>query len=438
MAPRLAGKRVVARITIDGESLKTDIVRTADFGAIEAADGRGRTALPADEANARARDYLVNRFEGAGLDIRVDAVGNIAGRWIPSDVDPAVDPVAAGSHLDSVPRGGIFDGPLGVYAALEAVRAIKASDITPTRPIDVVCFTGEEGTRFADGVLGSSVAAGKQSVDETLALSDGDIALEDALDRIGYRGTGRLDGSDWDSWLELHIEQTSRLADAGVPLGIVTDITGTVRCHVTIEGEADHSGTTEMTDRTDALAAASELVLEVERRTADAAATGSGTAVGTVGQLDVEPNVVNVIPGSVSLRLDIRSVAQSEIRTQVDAVKRLLAAIEVHRGVSTSLDCNYDVPPTALSARCQDVVSDAAQRCGVETQSLHSGAGHDTMQIADVTDAALLFVASTNGHSHSPKEQANWDDCTAATTVLAESLVRLATADNEPTTEHPC
>lgn len=428
----------MVRIPVDGESLKADVERTADFGAVEAADGRGRTALPADEANARARDYLVDRFEEAGLDVRVDAVGNVAGRWTPPGADPEADPVAAGSHLDSVPRGGIFDGPLGVYAALEAVRAIKASDIEPTRPVDVVCFTGEEGTRFADGVLGSSVAAGKRSVDETLALSDGDVALEDALDRIGYRGTGRLDGSDWDAWLELHIEQTTRLADAGVPLGIVTDITGTVRCHVTIEGEADHSGTTGMADRTDALAAASELVLEVERRAADAAATGSGTAVGTVGQLDVEPNVVNVVPGSVSLRLDIRSVAQSEIRAQIDAVERLLAAVEVHRGVSTSLDCDYDVPPTALSARCRDVASDAARRCGVETRALHSGAGHDTMQIADVTDAALLFVASTNGHSHSPKERADWDDCTAATAVLAESIAGLTTVGDEPTTEHPC
>ena len=426
---------VVSRLPIDGKSLRADIERTAAFGAVETVypDGRGRTALPGSEANGEARDFLVDRLREAGLEVRVDAVGNIAGRWTPPSADPDAAPVAAGSHLDSVPRGGIFDGVLGVYAALESVRAIKDSKATPTHPLEVVCFTGEEGTRFADGVLGSSVAAGERSVEESLSLSDGDVTLEAALDRIGYRGTGRLDAHEWDAWLELHIEQTTRLGDAGVPLGIVSDITGTTRAHVTIDGEADHSGTTGMTERTDALAAASELVLEVERRGREAAATGSGTAVGTVGRLDVEPNVVNVVPGSVSLQLDIRSTAAPEIRAQVEAVRRLLDALEIERDVSTSFVADYNVEPTPLSERCRRTATDAARRCGIETRTVHSGAGHDTMQLAGVTDAGLLFVASENGRSHSPRERADWDDCTAATTVLAESLCRLATADDYPT-----
>lgn len=419
----------MSRIQIDGESLRTDIEQTAGFGAVEASDGRGRTALPASEANADARDYLVDRLRETGLEVRVDAVGNIAGRWTPSDADPDAAPVAAGSHLDSVPRGGIFDGVLGVYAALESVRAIQESGVTPTRPLEVICFTGEEGTRFADGVLGSSVATGKRGVEETLSLSDGETTLEAALEEIGYRGSGHLDAREWDAWLELHIEQTTRLSDAGAVLGVVSDITGTTRAHVTIEGEADHSGTTGMAERTDALAAASELVLEVERRGREIAATGSGTAVGTVGQLDVEPNVVNVVPGSVSLRLDIRSTAASEIQTQVEAVERLLDALEIERDVSTALTSNYEVPPTPLSDRCRRTATDAAARCGVETRTVHSGAGHDTMQVADATDAGLLFVASENGHSHSPLEWADWEDCTAATTVLAESLLHLATTN---------
>lgn len=413
----------------DGETLRADVERTASFGSVNTEDGRGRTALPADGANGRARDYLVSRLEETGLDVRVDAVGNIAGRWTPHGVDPGTAPVAAGSHLDSVPRGGIFDGPLGVYAALEAVRGIRESDVTPVRPLEVVCFTGEEGTRFADGVLGSTVAAGKRGVDETLALTDGDETLEGALERIGYRGADRIDASGWDAWVELHIEQSARLRDAGVPLGIVTDITGTVRCHVTVEGEADHSGTTGMEGRQDALAAASEVVLEVERCAADVASTGSGTAVGTIGRLDVEPNVVNVVPGSVTLRLDLRSVERSEIRAQLDAVERALDAVEDERGVTTTLECTYDVPPTQLSERCRRVATDAARDYGVETETLHSGAGHDTMQVADVTDAVLLFVASESGRSHSPKERADWADCSTATSVLAETLARLATTD---------
>ncbi len=417
------------QVTIDSDALRADIERTAAFGAVDAVDGRGRTALPADEANAKARDYLVSRLEEVALDVRIDAVGNIAGRWTPASADPGAAPVAAGSHLDSVPHGGIFDGPLGVYAALEAVRTIQESDIALTQPLEVVCFTGEEGTRFSDGVLGSSVATGKRSVDETLAMTDGDVTLEDALEGIGYRGTGRLDGSEWDAWLEVHIEQSTRLGDVGVPLGIVTEITGTTRCHVTIEGEADHSGTTGMKERTDALVAASELVQEVERCATEAATTGSGTAVGTVGQFDVDPNAVNVVPGSVTLSLDLRSVEQSEIQTQLETIKRVLEALKAERNVSISCNCTYDVPPTVLAERCRSVVASAAHRCDVETHALHSGAGHDTMQVADVTDAALLFVASENGHSHSPKERADWEDCAAATNVLAQSLIQLATDD---------
>ncbi|QCS44852.1 Zn-dependent hydrolase [Natrinema versiforme] len=416
-------------LSIDGKRLRRDIEQVASFGAVDTETGRGRTALPGDEANGEARDYLVDRLEEAGLEVRVDAVGNVAGRWTPPGADPDAAHVAAGSHLDSVPRGGIFDGPLGVFAPLEAVRAIRESNVSPARGFEVVCFTGEEGTRFADGVLGSTVATGKRSVEETLALTDGDETLEDALERIGYRGTGRLDASEWDAWLELHIEQNTRLEDAGVPLGVVTDITGTVRCHVTIEGEADHSGTTGMTERQDALAAASELVLAVERNAAEAAASGSGTAVGTVGQFDVAPNAVNVVPGTVSLRLDLRSVESAEIQAQLDAVTNTLAAIEDDRNVATTFDCTYDVPPTPLSRRCRNVVLDAAGDRGVETRRLHSGAGHDTMQVADVTDAALLFAASVGGYSHSPKEWADWADCTAATAVLADSLARLAPTD---------
>ncbi|MBP2252476.1 N-carbamoyl-L-amino-acid hydrolase [Halarchaeum solikamskense] len=416
---------------VDGDALRRDVERTAAFGAVESEAGRGRTALPADAANAQARDYFVERLEAAGLDVRVDAVGNIAGRWTPPSADPDAAPVAAGSHLDSVPRGGVFDGVLGVYAALEAVRSLQRRAVAPSRPLDVVCFTGEEGTRFADGVLGSTVASGKRGVEETLALSDGDVTLDAALSEAGYRGTGRLDAGAWDSWLELHIEQTTRLRDAGVPLGVVTDITGTARCHVTIEGEADHSGTTGMGERRDALAAASELVLAVEERATDAAADGSGTAVGTVGRLDVEPNTVNVVPGAVSLRLDLRSVERPEIRTQLDAVKRALEDIEAERGVGTTFDCDYDVPPTSLSERCRRTVADAARARGIETAAVHSGAGHDTMQVADVTDAALLFVASENGHSHSPRERADWADCTTATAVLTDALADLAT-----TTDH--
>jgi len=417
---------VDATIDIDADSLRTDIERTGDFGSVDAETGLGRTALPADDANVRAREYLVERMESVGLDVRVDAVGNIAGRWTPSAGDPNAAPVVAGSHLDSVPRGGIFDGLLGVYAALEAVRAVRDSGVAVERPLEVVSFTGEEGTRFADGVLGSSVAAGELSVEDALDLSDGRVSLGTALEEAGFRGTGRLDASEWHAWLELHIEQGGHLEEAGVPLGIVTDITGTTRGHVSIDGRAAHSGTTGMHARRDALVAASEFVLNVEETATEIATTGTGTAVGTVGRLNPEPNVVNVVPGNVSMRLDLRSVDQLEIDRQVRAVETSLDDLEHEHGVETSLDIPYEIPPTRLSERVRDTVETAASRHGVETLTLHSGAGHDTMQVANVTDAALLFAPSTGGYSHSPKEWADWSDCAVATRVLAESLALLA------------
>lgn len=417
-------------ITVDGAALRADIERAGSFGSVEADTGRGRTALPGDEANGRVREYLVERMEDIGLDVRVDAVGNIAGRLNPSSADTEAPPVATGSHLDSVPRGGIFDGILGVFAALEATRAIRDSTTPICQPLEVVCFTGEEGTRFADGVLGSSVATGKLSAADALSLSDGEVTLADALDGIGFHGTGRLDARNWDAWLELHIEQGGSLADSAAPLGIVTDITGTARGHVTIEGEPDHSGTTSMGDRRDALAAASEFVLDVEQTATDIAASGTGTAVGTVGRIDPDPNIVNVVPGSVSIRFDIRSIDQSEIDAQVQAVRSALENLEANRNVETTFELPYDIPPTPLSPRIRDVVRRTARRNDVETATLHSGGGHDTMQVADVTDAALLFAPSKGGHSHSPKEWADWSDCTTTTQILAESLVRLASTEN--------
>ena len=162
-------------LTVDADRLRDDIEATAAFGDIDADEGHGRTVLVGSEANRRAREYLLDRMDAADLDVTVDAVGNIAGTWTPDGADPDAAPVAAGSHLDSVPEGGIFDGPLGVYAALEAVRAMQDAGVSPDRPVTVVSFTEEEGQRFADGLLGSSVAVGERSVEEALAL-EGDRA----------------------------------------------------------------------------------------------------------------------------------------------------------------------------------------------------------------------------------------------------------------------
>jgi len=413
---------------VDEARLRTDIRTNAEYGAVPVDDGNGRTVLTGTEANRDAREHFVTQLEAAGLDVRVDAVGNVVGRWVPETADPAAPAVATGSHLDSVPRGGIFDGVLGVYGALEAVRALQAADISPRRPIDVVCFTEEEGSRFSDGVLGSSVASGQRTVEDALALEDDEsITLDEALTDIGFRGTGRIDAGDWDSWLELHVEQSERLEEAGAPVGIVTSITGTIRCLIEIIGEANHSGCTAMHDRRDALAAASEIVLDVERTTNDVVEEYGETVVGTVGKLDVAPNAINVVPGRVEMGVDVRDVAYEPMELIVDRVRERLSALEDERGVVTTFERPYDIEPIGMSDRCTDALRAAASASSTDAIELHSGAGHDTMHIAKVTDAGMLFAPSRDGVSHSPMEWTDWESCAAVTQVLATALADLAT-----------
>ncbi|WP_458189938.1 M20 family metallo-hydrolase [Haladaptatus sp. NG-WS-4] len=406
---------------VDAQRLRDDIEANAEFGALDC-EGRGRTVLTGTEANRRAREYFVERLEDAGLDVRVDAVGNVAGRWTPASADPEAPPVAAGSHLDSVPEGGIFDGPLGVYAALEAVRAMQDAGIEPTRPVDVVSFTEEEGQRFADGMLGSSVAVGHRTTEEALALTDGQTTLEDALSTMGFRGRDTIDAGEWDAWLELHVEQSERLERLGVPVGVVTTITGITHCDVDVVGEANHAGATPMSERTDALVAASEFVGDVER----AAREVGDTAVGTVGKLDVRPNATNVIPGVVEMGVDVRDVNYDAMNQIVSQAKASLDRLEAERGVETSFEREFDLQPTAMSERIRDAAHAAGDEAGVDTVDLHSGAAHDTMRIADVTDAAMLFAPSRDGISHNPAEWTDWDDCAAATRVLAGALASLS------------
>lgn len=412
---------------VSEERLREDITANAEFGAIQTELGQGRTVLTGTDANRQAREYLVDRFDDAGLDVHVDAVGNITGRWVPEEADPAARSVACGSHLDSVPEGGIFDGVLGVYSGLEAVRALQAADVEINRPIEIVCFTEEEGARFSNGVLGSSVASGKRSVEEALALEDdAGVSLEAALSDIGFRGTGRTDASAWDSWLELHVEQGERLQDAGAAVGIVSAITGTIRCEVEIEGEANHSGSTAMAERTDALTAASELVLEVEHVTNDVVAEEGDTVVGTVGSLDVWPNAINVVSGRAELGIDVRDVEYENMERIIKRVQNYLSTLESDRSVETVLERPYDIAPSTMSERCTAALRDAAAVADADSLCMHSGAGHDTMHIASVTDTGLLFAPSRGGFSHSPREWTDWSSCATATRVLTAGLGELA------------
>lgn len=408
---------------VDESRLREDLERNGEFGAVPG-EGRGRTVLTGTEANREAREYLTERLADAGLTVEVDAVGNVVGRWDPSSASG--EAVASGSHLDSVPEGGIFDGPLGVYAALEAVRAMQDAGVEPARPVEVVSFTEEEGARFSPGLLGSSVAVGERSPEDALSMADADgVTLEDALEEIGFRGEGRLDASAWDAWLELHVEQHTELESRGVPAGVVTDVTGITHCSVEIRGEANHAGSTPMGDRRDALCAAAEFVTDLERA-ANERTEVDPAAVGTVGHLAVSPGARNVVPGRVETSVDIRSVERESMDHLVGTARDSLDRLAAERGVETTIERGFDLHPTPMASRCREALHDGAAAAGLEVVDLHSGAAHDSMHVASVTDAGMLFAPSRDGISHSPREWTDWDDCAEATRVLAAGLVRLA------------
>ncbi len=414
-------------MNVDVDRLRSDIEANATFGAIDIPEGRGRTVLTGTEANREARDHLVERFDDAGLEVTVDAVGNVMGTWISPGVDPQAAPVVAGSHLDSVPEGGIFDGPLGVYGALEAVRTIRDAGFDVERPLAVVSFTEEEGTRFSGGMLGSAVATGQLDPGDALALTDDEgNSFEDALEGIGYRGTGTLDVSSWHAFLELHVEQDTHLESADVPVGIVTTITGISHAHARLVGEANHAGATPMDERRDALAAASEFVLELERAGRDHALAGENTAVATVGKCDVTPNGTNVIPGAVDLGVDVRDVEYETMIAILERAERALERIGADRDVEVETERVLEVEPAPMSDRCREAITAGAHEAGIETVELHSGAAHDAMRVSRVTDAGMLFAPSRDGVSHSPLEWTDWDDCARATRVLAGAFAGLA------------
>ncbi len=415
------------RVHVNQMRLREDIEANATFGSIDADTGNGRSAMAATEANRDARDHLIDRMNDAGLEVAIDPIGNIEGRWYPDNVDRDVAPVAAGSHLDSVPRGGIFDGPLGVYAALEAVRTIQEMDVSVARPISVVSFTGEEGARFKNGLLGSSVVTGRRSLSEALGFTDDSgISVEEALRSIGYVGTDKINPAEWHAWLELHVEQDTTLERTNTAVGIVNSITGMTNCRVEIEGEANHAGATPMDERTDALAASSEFILGIEAAANEVVETKSETAVGTVGEIHTTPNSKSVVSGATEMIIDIRDIDYAAMNAIVDAATDVLNRLEDERNVSTSFDRYRDQRPSHMTERCVEAAITAAESLDVSHRPMHSAAMHDTAHVADKTNTVMLFAPSRDGISHNPLEWTDWKDCSAAADVLTETIRLLA------------
>jgi allantoate deiminase len=395
--------------------------RIDELSAIGAKDGAvSRLGLSGEEQ--AARDLVGSWCAARGAEVRRDAAANLFARFAGErDKDPLV---LVGSHIDSVPEGGRFDGALGVICTIEAIESLLDVGTRFQRPVELVAWADEEGARFGIGLFGSAAAFDRLPARVAERTDRSGISIADALRALGEQGDPSLaarDARGIAAYLELHIEQGPRLTAANRALGVVSDIVGIVHGRVTVKGRADHAGATAMTARADALLGAAEMALALET----AARAREGT-VGTVGEIGVRPGAKNVVPGEAVFSIDVRAPDQTRIDAVIadlrDAAKRVSEA----RGLETAIDLFNAVPPTPLDPTMRDLFSRAAASVGVEAPVLSSGAGHDAQnaQLSRVP-TGMLFIRSTGG-SHTPREAAATVDAALAADALAFAIRRLA------------
>jgi beta-ureidopropionase / N-carbamoyl-L-amino-acid hydrolase len=380
----------------------------------------------------RSRQFLIHQMRQMGLQVHIDRIGNIFGRLNGANAKSAA--LLVGSHLDTVVHGGKFDGTLGVIAALEAVRSLKEKKIVLQSPVEVVCFVGEESSRFGYSTLGSSLMAGEvQGKDLAYAADAQGTRLEDILASMGiYRNnlrSMRRDPSTVKAYLELHIEQGPILEAKKKPIGIVTSIAAPTRFRVVFTGQADHSGTTPMEMRRDALVAASEFIVSVEKICRRYAHVEQGRVVGTVGAMKIEPGVINAIPGRAELSVDIRSISTEAKKRVVRLVQAQIREIARRRNLEAEVLPLREEEPVPLDKRLVRLLKECCEDRNIPYEVMPSGAGHDAMQMAKITAAGMLFIPSRRGISHSPLEWSEPEDICLGAQLLLDSMIRVA---NEP------
>jgi beta-ureidopropionase / N-carbamoyl-L-amino-acid hydrolase len=406
-------------VVINGDRLWNTVQTLGQIG--ETANG-AMMRVTGSEADKQARDQVIDWFQAAGLDVGVDPVGNIIAR---RDGQTNAPPVMTGSHIDTVPSGGKFDGTVGVLGPLEIVRTWNDTDVTTDRPLHIVVFTEEEGTRFGTGLLGSLVATNGLSVADALMLEDEDgVTLAETLAKIGYDGAADLRLAEAAAFIEMHVEQGPILDRHSTPIGIIDSIAGITHHRVSFIGEADHAGNTPMDMRRDAFAGASEFNLELER-TARHYAENSHT-VGTVGKALVTPNGTNVIPGQVDLGVDIRDTDGDVLDDAVAAVKEHAQTVASRRDLEYQWESLLEVAPTTMSPEITIRLRQAVDQIGYESRRMLSGAGHDAMNVASIAPTGMLFIPSREGISHNPAEYTSPDNLLKGTQVLELTLRELA------------
>jgi beta-ureidopropionase / N-carbamoyl-L-amino-acid hydrolase len=391
-----------------------------ELGRIGQTPRGGLTRLALSDEDKRGRDWMVGRMREAGLSITVDQMGNIFGQRAG---DPGLPPVMMGSHVDSVPTGGRYDGQLGVLCGLEVIRSLNDAKVRTRHPVTLAIFTNEEGARFQPAMIASGVMAGKIALEDAYNARDKDgIRLVDELERIGYLGAEPCVARPFRAYLELHIEQGPFLEEDGLSVGVVEGIVAIAWSRLTIHGVQDHAGPTPMRIRHDALVAAAEVVGGVRR----IAREMGGELVTTVGNLVVAPNIVNAIPGRVTLSIDMRDpqdAALDRARTRLEAIVREACERE---GVRYELEHYWRVPYTPFDRGVVDAVERAAGAAGARHRRIRSGAGHDAQYMAAIGPAGMVFVPSHDGRSHCEEEFTPIDDIEQGATTLLLAALDLA------------
>jgi N-carbamoyl-L-amino-acid hydrolase len=404
-------------MTIDRKRLEQSI---EELGRIGATPRGGLTRVALTDEDRRGRDWLVARMKDAGLRVTVDQMGNIFGARAG---DAGLPPVMMGSHADSVPTGGKYDGQLGVLCGLEVIRALNDAKVRTRHPLSLVIFTNEEGARFQPAMIASGVMAGKIALEDAYSARDKDgIRLVDELERIGYLGPEPCVPRAFRAYLELHIEQGPFLEEEGLSVGVVEGVVAIAWSRLTIHGVQDHAGPTPMRIRHDALVAAAEVIAGVR----GIARTLGGEVVTTVGNLTVAPNIVNAIPGRVTLSIDMRDPRTETLDRARDILDRVVREACEREGVRYELEHYWQVPYTPFAPDVIAAVERAASSVGARWRRIRSGAGHDAQYMAAIGPAGMIFVPSHDGRSHCEEEFTAIEDIEDGANTLFLAALDLA------------
>lgn len=401
----------------NGERLWASLMAMAEIGAT-ARGGSCRLAL-SDEDRA-GRELFAHWCSEAGLSLSVDPIGNLFARRPGCDPDAA--PVMMGSHLDTQPEGGRFDGVYGVLAGLEVVRRLNDLGIQTRKPLEVAVWTNEEGARFTPAMFGSAVFTGVMRLDAALAVRDAEgISVAQALQRSGYAGSRPLGGAV-DAYFEAHIEQGPILEDNAKSIGVVSGGQAIRWLDVQVEGQAAHAGTTPMALRRDALYGAAQMILAVEQVAADFAPQG----LTTVGELSIAKSSRNTIPGLLNFTVDLRHHQDQQIAAMQRQVEERLQAVADQRGLKVSINQHWASPATPFDSACVAAVQQAVDGLGYPQQSIVSGAGHDAILLARYCPTAMVFIPCVGGLSHNEAEDVLPEDVRRGADVLLNAVLARA------------